>query len=69
MKIRWGKNLNFTGGDALKGGARTVCWFKGGLGKKGGGAFEGEMLAQCTLRFCKYDDKHRCRWCRTFPLF
>ena len=34
-----------------KGWAWTVCRFKGGLARKGGGVFEGEwgLIPQCTL--------------------
>ena len=36
------RKTNIEGGDCLKGGAWSVYWFKGRLGKKkGGGVFEG----------------------------
>ena len=43
--------VGFTKGDCLKSRALTVCRFKGGggLARKRGGVFEGELLSQCTL--------------------
>ena len=49
------RKTNIEGGDCLKRGAWTVCWFKRGrFGKEeGGGVFEGGGLrTQCTLS-CK----------------
>ena len=41
------------GGDCQKRGAWTVCRFKGGAWwKRGGGAFEGGLIPQCTLYVC-----------------
>ena len=44
------RKINLEGGGLHKKGAWTVCWFKGGLGKKeGSGIFEGGLIPQCTL--------------------
>ena len=66
------RKANIEGGDYLKRGAWTVCWFKVGLGKKEGGrVFERGLRYQCTLwkYLWKQSEEYycTCNGATTFP--